>query len=200
MPQGGYITIVLGQTYRADEFETHFSNLKVELIPLINGVYGQVTGQQTQVGYTGDRILEKEMFIGESPHPIFKGALKKFAGPGWVLTETWQNFNDIFVLSDIGGTLARFIGYQWYNTFRLTRTVIESDIQGLTDNIPSQINRWMIKHGNQENKYFMLTSIREMNFGNCGWQGVFVETSYSAGDRSYAGATDPTFLNFKYIR
>jgi len=200
MPQGGFITIVLMQSYKVDEFETHFSNLKVELIPLIGGSYETVKGQQTSVGYTGDRILEKQMFIGESPHPIFKGALKKFIGPGWGPTESWQNYLDIFVLSDIGGTLARFIGYQWYNTFRLTRTVIETDVQGLTDNIPSQINRWTIKHGNQENKYFMLTSIRGMNFGNCGWTGVFVETSYGPGDRLYSGATDPLFLNFKYLR
>ncbi len=199
-PIDGYIKICLFQNKKSAEFETHFNNLQFSLIPLIDGTYDVLKGQQTQVGYDGNRTLEKEMYIGESPHLIYKGALKKFSGGKYVLTESWQNFNDIFVLSDIGGTLARFIGYQWYNTFRLTRTIIESDIQGLTDNIPSQINRWSIKHGGQENKYFMLTSFREMNFGNCGWQGVFVETSYSAGDRSYAGATDPTFLNFKYIR
>lgn len=200
MPKNGYITICLFQNKKSAEFETHFSNLKVELIPLINAVYGQVIGQQTQVGYTGPRILEKQMYIGESPHPIFKGALKKFVGGEYVLTESWQNYLDIFVLSDIGGTLARFIGYQWYNQFKRTRTVIESDIQGLTDNLPSQINRWIIKHGDQEDKYFMLTSIRGMNFFNCGWVGVFVETSRAAGDRAYSGATDPTFLNFKYLR
>jgi len=199
IPDDGEITILLHQTKKSNQFETHFSNLKFTLVPIVDGTYDVFHSQQTQVGYDGNRVLEKQMYIGESPHPVFKGALKKFDGSNYVLTESWQNYNDIFVLSDIGGTLARFIGYQWYNTFRLTRTVIESDIQGLTDSIPSQINRWVIKHGNQENKYFMLTSFREMNFGNCGWVGVFVETSYSAGDRSYAGATDSTFLNFKYI-
>ena len=199
MPKSGKIRILLCQTKKSDEFETHISNLKVTLIPLIDGAYETVVGQQTQVGYTGNRVIEKQFYIGESPHPIYKGALKKFDG-NYVLTESWQNFNDIFVLSDIGGTLSRFIGYQWYNTYRLTRTVIESNVQGLTDSIPSLINRWFIKHGDQDNKYFMLTSIREMNFGNCGWVGVFVETSYSAGDRLYSGATDPTFLSFKFIR
>ncbi len=199
IPKDGYITILLHQTKKSDQFETHFSNLKFQIFPIIDGTYDLLQGQQTQVGYDGNRVLEKQFYIGESPHPIYKGALKKFDGD-YVLTESWQNYLDINVLSDIGGTLARFIGYQWYNTFRLTRTVIESDIQGLTDSLPSQINRWKILHGGQENKYFMLTSIRDMNFGNCGWVGVFVETSNGAGDRSYAGATDPTFLNFKYIR
>jgi hypothetical protein len=200
IPQDGYITILLHQTKKPDEFQTHFSNLKFKIYPIIDGSYGVLEGQETQVGYSGGKTLEKQFYIGESPHPLYKGALKKFSGGDYVLTESWQNFNDIFVLSDIGGTLSRFIGYQWYNTYRLTRTVIESNVQGLTDSIPSLINRWFIKHGDQDNKYFMLTSIREMNFGNCGWVGVFVETSYSAGDRLYSGATDPTFLNFKYIR
>jgi len=200
IPDDGEITILLHQTKKPDEFQTHFSNLKFKIYPIVDGTYDVLTGQQTQVGYDGDRTIEKQFYIGESPHPIYKGALKKFDGVNYVLTESWQNFNDITVLSDIGGTLARFIGYQWWNTFKLTRTVIESNVQGLTDNLPSQINRWSVKHGGQENKYFMLTSIREMNFATCGWVGVFVETSFSAGDRSYAGATDPTFLNFKYIR
>ncbi len=197
IPDNGYITILLVQVKKPNQFETQFSNLKFTLYPIIDGTYDILKGQQTEVGAgTGFRILEKEFFIGESPHPIYKGALKKFSGGKYVLTQSWQNYLDIFVLSDIGGTLARFIGFQWANTFRLTRTVIETDIQGLTDNIPSQINRWIIKHGDQENKYFMLTSFREMNFGNCGWQGVFVETSYSAGDRTY----NSSLLNFKYIR
>ena len=200
IPDNGDLTILLVQVKKPDQFETQFSNLNFKLYPIIDGTYDLLTGQQTQVGYDGDTTIEKQFYIGEMPHPIYKGALKKFDGVNYVLTEAWQNFNDITVLSDIGGTLARFIGYQWWNTFKLTRTVIESNVQGLTDNLPSQINRWSIKHGNQENKYFMLTSIRDMNFANCGWVGVFVETSFSAGDRSYAGATDPTFLNFKYIR
>jgi hypothetical protein len=202
IPDNGDLTILLVQVKKPDQFETQFSNLKFTLYPIIDGTYDVLTGQQTQVGYTegSKRILEKQMFIGESPHPIYKGALKKFDGSNYVLTESWQNYLDIFVLSDIGGNLSRFIGYQWYNQFKRTRTIIESDIQGLTDNLPSQINRWIIKHGDQEEKYFMLTSIRGMNFFNCGWVGVFVETSTGAGDRAYSGATDSTFLNFKYLR
>ena len=197
IPDKGELKILLLQVKKTDQFETHFSNLKFQIYPFIDGTYDVLHGQQTELGAMEGRVLEKEFFIGESPHPILKGALKKFSGSEYVLTESWQNFNDIFVLSDIGGTLARFIAYQYRNQFKRTRTVIESDIQGLTDNIPSLINRWVIKHGDQENKYFMLTSIRQMDFFNCGWQGVFVETSYSAGDRSYAGASN---VELKFIR
>ena len=48
--------------------------------------------------------------------------------------------------------------------------------------------------GDQEDKYFMLTSIPEMNFRTCGWRGLFVETSDSEGDRIY----DDTYT-FKYV-
>jgi hypothetical protein len=200
IPKDGYITICLHQTKKSDQFETHFSNLNFKIFPIIDGTYDVLQGQQLEVGDRTGRVSEKQMFIGESPHPLYKGALKKFDGTNYILTESWLNFNDILVLSDIGGTLSRFIIYQYHNQFKRTRTVIESDIQGLTDNIPSQVNRWYIKHGDQDAKYFMMTSIRQMNFYNCGWTGVFVETSTGAGDRSYAGATDPTFLTFKYIQ
>lgn len=204
VPDNGHITILLHQTKKPDEFETHFGNLRFVIYPFINGTYAILNSQQyTRTGNQSNKTLEKQFFIGEMPHPLLKGALKKFVGGGGINyfpTESWQNFNDIFVLSDVGGTLGRFLLFQWWNQFKRTRTVIESDIQGLTDNIPSLIFRWKIKHGGQQNKYFMLTSIREMNFGNCGWVGVFVETSYSAGDRSYEGAGDETITNFKYIQ
>ncbi len=200
IPDNGEITILLVQVKKTNEFETQFSNLKFNLYPIIDGTYDVLTGQQTELGEMTGRVLEKQFYIGESPHPIYKGALKKFDGSNYVPTESWLNYLDATVLSDIGGTLARFIAYQYRNQFKRTRTVIETDIQGLTDSLPSLINRWKILHGDQEDKYFMLTSLREMNFFNCGWVGVFVETSFSAGDRSYEGATDPTVLNFKFIR
>jgi hypothetical protein len=199
IPDSGYITILLHQTKKSDQFETHFSNLKFTLVPIINGTYDQLKGQQYDIiGNQSNIVTEKQMYIGESPHPLYKGALKKFDGSNYVLTETWQNFNDILVLS--GERLGKFILFQWWNQLRLTRTVIESDIQGLGDNFPSLINRWSIKHGDQDDKYFMLTSFTGMNLANCGWHGVFVETSFSAGDRSYAGASDPAVTTFKYIQ
>lgn len=194
IPDTGTITILLVQVKKPNQFETQFSNLKFTITPFIDGSYNVLQGQQHIVtGNQSNKFIEKEMFIGEPPHPLYKGALKKFVGGKYVLTETWQNFNDIFVLS--GDRLAKHIVFQWWNQFRSTRVVIESDIQGLTDNIPSLINRWFIKHGGQEEKYFMLTSFTGMNFRDCGWHGVFVETSSGAGNRIYSDQWE-----FKYIQ
>lgn len=158
-----------------------------------------VSGQQHQVTGSDEsrKVIEKEMFISDSPRPLFKGALKKFVGPNYVLTETWNYYNDTGVLSDT--PLAKHILFQWWNQFRKTRTVIETDLQGLQSTqefgIPSLINRWTILHGGQEDKYFMLTSIPMMDFRTCGWRGVFVEMSDAEGDRNY----DDEY-NFKFIQ
>lgn len=198
IPKDGYITIGLHQTKKSDQFETHFSSLSFEYVALIDGSYGIVSGQEHSVTGTDDsrKKIEKEMFISDSPEALYKGALKKFAGPGYELTETWNYYHDPTVLTD--SPLAKHIVFQWWNQFRKTRTVIETDLQGLRSTIefgiPGLIHRWKIIMGGQEDKYFMLTSIPSMEFYNCGWRGMFVEMSDTEGDRNY----DDTHL-FKYI-
>lgn len=182
-----------------DDFAIRYNNIQFTYIPFINGGYRTINGQQSKV--TGDnnsrKNIEHEMFIGESDKKILKGALKKFDGVNYVLTETWNYYHDPTVLTD--SKLAKHIVYQWWNQYRKTRTVIETDIQGLgtssTIPPPSMIHRWEILHGDQDDKKFMLTSFRNMDFRTCGWTGVFVETSDADGDRNY----DDDF-EFKYIQ
>lgn len=182
-----------------DDFVIRYNNLQFTYIPFINGTYHTITAQENKV--TGDnnsrKNIEHEMFIGDSPKPIFKGALKKFTGSDYVLTEGWKYYHDTTILDET--PLGKHIVFQWWNQFRKTRTVIETDIQGLNttiaDGIPGMIHRWKIIHGDQENKKFMLTSFRNMDFRLCGWNGVFVETSDADGDRYY----DDTHT-FKFIQ
>jgi len=182
-----------------DDFAIRYNNIKFTYLPLINGTYGTISGQESKVIGTSNsrKNIEHEMFLGESGKKLLKGSLKKFDGTNYVLTETWNYYHDPTVLTD--SKLAKHIVYQWWNQYRKTRTVIETDIQGLAANdvidIPSMVNRWKIIHGGQEVKKFMLTSFRNMNFSNCGWNGVFVETSDADGDRNY----DDEF-SFKYIQ
>jgi len=203
IPVDGKIYIWLNQINQTgvaeDDQTINYSDLRFTYFAYINGTYHKITAQENKV--TGDtnsrKNIEHEMFLGDSPELIFKGALKKFDGTNYVLTETWNYYHDPTVLTD--SKLAKHIVYGWWNQYRKTRTVIETDIQGLAANdiidIPSMVNRWKIIHGGQENKKFMLTSFRNMNFANCGWNGVFVETSDADGDRNY----DDTF-EFKYIQ
>jgi len=188
-----------GATTDDDGIAIDYSDLKFTYFAYINGTYHTIIGQQNKVTGTNDskKNIEHEMFLGDSPEPIFKGALKKFDGKDYLLTETWNYYHDNTVLTD--SKLAKHIVYQWWNQFRKTRTVIETDVQGLGANdvvdIPSMINRWKIIHGDQQDKKFMLTSFRNMNFANCGWSGVFVESSSVDGDRNYDDA-----FEFKYIQ
>lgn len=181
-----------------DDFAIRYNNLQFDYIPFVGGTYRRVNGQSQKV--TGDNDSRKEivhqMYLGDSPKKLFKGALKKFDGTNYVLTETWSDFNAGLTMADV--QLGKHIVFQWWNQFRKTRTVIETDVQGLNsdeaDGIPGMIHRWGIQHGGQETKWFMLTSFRGMDFYKCGWQGVFVETSDLDGDRSY----DDDYI-FSYI-
>ena len=195
----GYITICLHQTKKSDQFQTHFSNIKFDYRPLINGTYKTVSGQEVKVSDDTNlsrRVIEKEMFIGESPGLHYKGTLKKFDGTNYVLTESWTDFISPSITTN---RLAWFIVFQWWNQYRKTRTVIETDIQGINSDqefgIPGLIYRWKISHANEGDKFFMLTSLRDLNFRTCGWSGVFVETSDFDGDRVY---TDD--FEFKFIQ
>lgn len=57
----------------------HFSGLKVEYIPLVNGSYAKYTGERHTVEQTGDvkALREDELFIGSFPDPSMKGCLLK---------------------------------------------------------------------------------------------------------------------------
>ncbi len=181
-----------------DDFVIRYNNVRFDYVPFINGQYAEITGQSVKVSNDNGspKKIEHEMFIGEPGKRIFKGALKKFDGTNFVLTETWLDRINTTLPEN---TLAWFIVFQWWNTFRKNRTLIETDVQGMNqseiDGIPGLIHRWQILHGGQEDKYFMMTSLRAMNFRTSGWQGVFVETSDADGDRAY----DDTF-EFKYIQ
>lgn len=181
-----------------DDFAIRYNNLQFNYIPLVGGTYQRVNGQSHKV--TGDNDSRKEithpMYLSDSPKKLFKGALKKFDGTNYVLTETWSDFGGGLTLQD--SKLGKHIVFQWWNQVRKTRTVIETDVQGIkssaADGIPGMIHRWGIQHGGQETKWFMMTGFRGMDFYKCGWQGVFVETSDLDGDRSY----DDDYL-FSYI-
>lgn len=203
IPVDGKIYIWLhqiNQTVISEDNQTiNYADLRFTYFAYINGTYHKITAQENKV--TGDndsrKHIEHEMFIGDSPEPLFKGALKKFDGTNYVLTETWNYYNDTGVLSNT--RLGKHIVFQWWNQFRKTRTVIETDIQGLktddADGIPGLIHRWKIIHGGQEDKYFRLPSFRGMDFYLCGWNGVFVEMSSGDGDKDYDSE-----WTFKYIQ
>lgn len=202
VPVSGNLYIWLNQINQTnisgDDRFINYSEIDFKYRPLINGTYKTSLGQEVKVSDDSDCVeMEKQMFISDSPRPLFKGAMKKFNGTSYVLTETWNYYNDTDIIPN--DRMSKHIVFQWWNQFRKRRTIIESDLQGLNSDqefgIPGLIHRWKIKHENQGDKYFMLTSFKNMNFRTCGWNGVFVEMSSGDGDRSY----DDEF-NFRYIK
>jgi hypothetical protein len=189
----------MNQTTDADDNTTvNYTGLEFTYIPYINGTYKTSLAQSNEVSAdNGSRkTIEKEMFISDSPRPLFKGALKKFDGTNYVLTENWNQYNNLLGITD--DRLSKHVVFAWWNQYRKRRTVIDTDVQGInpaTESIPGLIHRWKIHHATEGDKWFMMTSMRSLNFRTCGGQYVFVETSDLDGDRDY----EDTFT-FKYIQ
>lgn len=193
IPVDGKLYIWLNQINQTNVSEDNqvidYTALKFEYLPYLNGTYREKKGQeQTVEADNGSRlVIEKEMFISDAPRQLFKGALKKSLGGDFGLTGKWNDFfSPIGSMQDV--PMSKFTLFAWWNQFRKTRTVIETDIQGLRQNdegCPSLINRWKINHDEEAEKHFMLTSFRDMNFRTASFTGVFVETSDDDLDRDY---------------
>lgn len=203
LPVDGDVYIWLNQINQTniagDDRTIHYTGVNLTYIPLINGTYKTSLGQEQTASADNDsrKTIEKEMFIGDLPRPLFKGALKKFDGSNYVLTGDWNDYITPASMTD--QMMSKFILFQWWNQFKKTRTVIETDLQGIRSNTeggtPGLIHRWKINHAEETDKWFMLTSLKFLDFYNCGWAGVFVEMSDMDGDRSY----DDDY-EFKYIQ
>src|SRR5688572_22628719 len=77
----------INQTAVSEDNQTiNYSDLSFTYIPYINGTYHRISGNSNTVSAdNGSRkIIEKEMFISDSPKKLFKGALKKFDGTNYV--------------------------------------------------------------------------------------------------------------------
>lgn len=180
-----------------DNFIMRYNNLSFSYYAFIDGTYKKYAGHKYSVSRDVDaRVIEKQIYL-DSVKPLFKGTMfKEQSSPSaWIRTENWD---DYVTPTAVGANrLGKHLVFAWWNQFRTTRTVIESDIQGIrTDlqgGVPAMQYRYEIHHGDESDKYFMKVSY-SMDFRTCGWAGVFIENSSGDGDRIY---TD-TFA-FKYI-
>lgn len=201
-PVGGLVYLHLfcaNQTGGAsDDFDIRYQNINFTYHGFIDGTYKTFDGQRHRVSQNEDaRVIEKEIFISDSPKRIFKGAMfKEQSSPSaWVLTGLWD---DHVTPTAVGvERLGKHLVFSWWNQFRKTRTVIDSDIQGIkTDlqgGVPAMQYRYEIHHGDESAKYFVLNSY-SMDFRTCGWAGVFIENSSGDGDRIYTDTHE-----FKYL-
>lgn len=167
-----------------DDFDINYQNLQFDYYPYIGGVYKKYTKFYNKV--TADPVgyfnssREKEVFIFDSPKPIFKGAMFFNNGVNYSLTSLWYNSALTALGSPANVTDCHPYGYiqafSVWNQFRNGNRLLPSSALGLGSMWSDMLDKWSITDTNPHvnDRYFMLISL-EQNWKTALWSGVFIE-------------------------
>jgi len=216
VPVAGSIYIWANQVYNNAAVPAStiifYSNLRFDYIPLINGTYTPVSGQSSRVDRTEDGYManrDNEVFISDSPAPLFKGSMfispvsAYLLFPHWFAASVWGNSypTDTTYLHPYGYIQAfsvwnQFKGYNdAINGRGIGINIFSGSIRGLTDDWPDLIHKYTLTDADTQtnNRYFILISLTQ-DWKSCIWTGVLVEVYNTAIGKTYS---DP--FEFKYI-
>jgi hypothetical protein len=134
IPKTGFLTIVLHQTKKSNEFETHFQNLRFEYVPLVQGSFrkldGEIWRQYSEEGMTAK--YQQNATYYDAPCKSFKGAMTYLDGVHYI-TSNWTDWN-IYVQHPDGMLPEAALGpvpfsrwqvYSLWNQFRRPRRIFE---------------------------------------------------------------------------
>jgi len=196
IPVEGYIQILAHQSHQSGwNRDTYILSVSVELSAFINGGYKKYTGQrQIARQDVATRNIRKDVvYISDSPHPAFKGALKKFNGTGYQLSGRFYNAaqepdGPVF-LKPFGEIQVYDVWNQYNRNMSRFEGTVDHDIPP-----PSMINRYLVTdtHPNADNRLFLLLHY-DYDSHLCEWQAFFMEVSNSVINKQYLGH------DFKYL-
>ena len=180
VPVAGRVEIMLFQT---DVYglvnDTHFANIRIDYIPIRDGVYQLVTGKYHKVYDSTNRKakVEEEIFISDDEVPNNKGRLLRYDGANYVrIGRVWD-----FRLSVTGGLgLERFGKWQAFalwNQYNQTIRKFQGNLKGLQTNlgtIPTMIHKYYLTDPSDatDNKVFQMLSF-DMDLATCEWSATF---------------------------
>lgn len=200
MPVAGKIRLLAHQTHQASwDRDTYIDKVGFTLLAFINGSYRKYTAQQYIVAQATDNrnVREEEVFISDSPHPGFKGALKILvpaSSPArYVLAGLFYN-----ALQEQSGAVfpKRFGEIQAFDVWnQYNRTMVKFD--GTIDHTnphPSLITKYTLTdaHDNTAGRIFILLHY-EADMHLCEWSAFLIESSNANIAKRYTGNT------FKYL-
>lgn len=217
VPVAGIINLLAHQTHQASwNRDTYILSISFEYVPYIAGSYREITGQYSQVDRTADGYLpnrDNEVFISDSPAPIFKGGLfyETDAGP-FKLIQNW------FAAAPFGnsyppnqdylhpyGYIQAFSVWNQYKGVNVTLpggqirgkgiNIFEGSVYGLTDVWPDLLYKFSLTDANTQtnDRYFMLISLTQ-DWKSCIWTATFIEVYNRVIYKTY----DDPFI-FKYL-
>lgn len=203
IPVSGELEILLNYSNNIGN-EVHFSDLKFEYIPFVNGSYQRYSATKNIVSNssTVKAKREKQVYISNSPKKLYKGALHILQSGKYLLAGRFYAGNafpgglpSFEYLHPFGFIQA----YAVWNQYNRVMRIIDAEIFGLkTDDIetmPDLLHKYTLvdptPHGN--NKMFMLLH-KEQDFDNNLLRGRLIEVFDTVRHKVY----DDQF-QFKYI-
>jgi hypothetical protein len=191
-PVDGKVDFMLFQTnIYGDVSETHFSNIRIDYIPIIDGVYQKVTGQYHKVSNTDNRKANKdeEIFVSDMVNPNWKGNVKRFDGTNYILGGRWYDYN----LGTTGGLglerLGKWQDYDLWNQYNRLIRKFQGSLLGLDTDInelPSMVHNYVFTAPSDAstNKVYQLLTF-DMDLATCEWSGTFSDVFDSVDGYDY---------------
>lgn len=207
IPKVGYLTVCLHQTKKSDQFETHFTNLSFDYIPLVGGTYHELTGEQfkmsSDLNYA--KKFEERFYLFDAPCKMYKGAMFYFDSPDYLLTSQWVDFAmEQYAIPDLLDFGYAFLHWQcnaMWNQNRLETWIINSYFYGLdsANGYMATIHKLsMMAQSDPVNRMsFLILSMRQ-NWHDCTWQATIAEINDSANVRQGGNSNGENF-EFKYL-
>lgn len=218
VPKPGMIYIYLAAMntgmFTSNDPGIYYANLTVDYYAFINGSYKKYKAQNEQVtrlteGYLDKR--EKEVYLGDSTRPLFKGSMYFNKSGNFPLTQKWYSAAPVGL--GYWGDTEHIHPYGYiqifsvWNQFRGTDdpegrgrgiNVFSGSLLGLdesTNDWPDMMHRYGLTDPNQNtnDRYFMLISFSQ-DWKSCIWRGVFVEVYNTVAGKRYDDTHD-----FKYL-
>jgi hypothetical protein len=210
LPESGEITIELHSwntsVFPFDNVDVHFTNLRFDYKPFLNNCYIDYKSIRHKVTQAGNykAALSEQVYVSDAPRKLFKGAMFKYDGSNYVLTEDWHNgwiYHGLPPAYEMpfGRLQALAVWNQYFREFR----IISGSVQGIF-NRPDSIPIWQMLMPSSytgSQRYFFLMNF-EIDVKMCEWKGTFAEFYDSSDDVSYTGegkALDLDDMEVKYI-
>lgn len=207
IPKTGYLTICLHQTKKSNEFETHFSNLRFEYTPLVDGSYAELKGEMHREygdvnAYSGK--YEQNYFLFDAPCKSFRYGMMYKVGSDYFSTSNWLDYSAYLQHGQTPAVTALsetpFLTFQvWslWNQFRRSRRIFEFSFYGY-DTANGHAGMWHKYTYNDaglaeiSDMAFLILNMKQ-DWHSCQWSAKMIEVNYTEDRRGEEN------FEFKYI-
>ena len=201
IPVDGYLyVILLNSNFNSSASDIHFSNLDFTYKAFINNGYRETRGYYNKITSvnTNNKVKrEKEVLVSDPPRRIFKGALHKYNGSDYELTEGFFKWNIYHSTAPPAAQIRKYQEWQaWWvwNQFRLANREFDFAAQGIdsnalistTPNPISPLHKFLLTDTNESTtgRHFMLLH-HEANIHLGEWTGFLSEVYNEAEGKNY---------------